>query len=79
MFLGSIPQRIAEELSEIKGERIMVLGSGNYRSEIVLSRYNDSIISTDVSVYSTILGRFFSDADLKEADDKIQEVLKREE
>lgn len=65
MFLGSIPQRIAEELSEIKGEKIMVLGSGNYRSEIVLSRYNDSIISTDVSVYSTILGRFFSDGDFK--------------
>ena len=61
MFLGSIPKKIAQELTAIKNEKVIVLGSGNYRSEMSISQNkSNKIISTDISAYSSILGWYFS-------------------
>ncbi|MBV6343082.1 hypothetical protein [Candidatus Magnetobacterium casense] len=65
MFLGSIPKKIAQELEAITREKVIVLGSGNFRSEIAMQGRENLITSSDVSTYSTIIGEYLCDGDYK--------------
>ncbi|TAK64460.1 MAG: hypothetical protein EPO24_03320 [Bacteroidetes bacterium] len=64
MFVGAINDKmrkyLASEKESFRGKNISVIASGNFTSEQILSGVAQSIYSSDISLYSYVLGCYFT-------------------
>jgi len=69
MFVGSIPDKVRRYIacnSEIFNNKdVCVVASGNFSFEQIVSPVTNKLYSSDISLYSEILGEYFIDGDYK--------------